>query len=94
MESNSADDLHLEVLHAYASCRSLPADGKSLNQYIVESLACRQSVLELNSLSSQLFVGKSRHLSIQCHDLIRYFFNLLHFLGVYITKYFFHETHV
>ena len=56
MKGYTADYLHLEMLHAYASCRRLSAHSKSLNQYIVQGLACCQSFLELGCLALKFLI--------------------------------------
>ena len=51
MKGYTADYLHLEMLHAYASCRSFSAHCESLYKYIVKSLSRCKSFFKLSGLS-------------------------------------------
>ena len=93
MQNNTADDLHLEMLHADTSPRRLTADRKRLRQKVIQRFAACETLLELRRLGFQLFIGQCRHLILQRHDLICNFFYFFYLLGVDITKDLLHQSH-
>ena len=62
MKDHTAEQLHMEMLHAeHASC-CLSDDRVGLRKEIVERLALRETLLEFRSLGLQLIVTQSYHL--------------------------------
>ena len=78
MQRCTAGDLHREMLHAQHTPGSLPADGKSIRQQIIQGLALGQPLLEQRSLALQLcirhslvFILQGQHLLGQGGDLFQ-----------------------
>ena len=93
MQNDTADDLHLEVLHADTSPRRLTADRKRLRQKVIQRFTVCEPLLELRCLGFQLFIGQGCHLILQRHDLICNFLYFFYLLGVDITKDLLHQSH-
>ncbi len=61
VEHLAAHDLDVEVAHPERALPRLAADRERLGQHVVERLALRQALLELDRLRAQLFVGQRGH---------------------------------
>ena len=68
VEHDAAHQLHVVVPHAQEAAAGLAADGKGLDQQVVERLARGQPLAELGRLLRQLGVGHRLVLRLQGGD--------------------------
>ena len=68
MQHHAADQLHVVMPHAQESPARLAADGKCLDQQVVERFAGGQTAAEFDRLLPQLLVGHRLILRLQGVD--------------------------
>ncbi len=57
VQDHAADHLHVVVPHAEEAAAAFAADGKGLDQHVVERFARLEPLAELGGLLAQLLVG-------------------------------------